>query len=97
MTPTIGIENIEAMRQQEGIDDIELHDEIKALKPGDHVRLTISSEPKFHGSVLVRLTQVRGWTFRGKLVTKASRLPAGSIVSFTSAHIHSIVKTPTSK
>ncbi len=92
MPATVEIENIEEMRLKEGIDDVELRMEIRELKIGDHVRLTISSGPKFHGTVLVRITQIRGPAFRGKLVKKALKLPAGGLVTFTTAHIHSVLK-----
>ena len=92
MPTTVEIENIEEMRRQEGIDDVELRMEIRELKAGDFVRLTISCGPKFHGTVLVRITQIRGSAFRGKLLKKASKLPAGGMVTFTTAHIHSVLK-----
>jgi hypothetical protein len=92
MPSMVEIENIEEMRRQEGIDDVELRMEIRELKAGDHVRLTISSGAKFHGTVLVRITQIRGSAFRGKLVKKASSVPAGGLMTFTTAHIHSVHK-----
>jgi hypothetical protein len=92
MASIVDIENIEEMRRQEGIDDVELRMEIRELKVGDQVRLTISSGAKFHGTVLVRITQIRGSAFRGKLVKKAPKLPAGGLVTFTTAHIHSVLK-----
>jgi hypothetical protein len=92
MASIVEIENIEEMRRQEGIDDVELRMEIRALKTGDHVRLTFSSGAKFHGTVLVRITQIRGSAFRGKLVKKTSTMPAGGLVIFTTAHIHSVHK-----
>ena len=57
MASLVEIENIEEMRRKEGIDDVELRMEIRQLKVGDHVRLTISSGSKFHGTVLVRITE----------------------------------------
>src|SRR5207248_1333804 len=38
MRTTIEIENIEEMRRQEGIDDVELRGEIRGLKVGDFVK-----------------------------------------------------------
>jgi hypothetical protein len=47
--------------------------------------------------VQVRITSIRGRTFRGKLATmpsspRLSSLRVGSIVSFTAGHIHSLAK-----
>src|SRR4051794_12900451 len=75
MAMIVEIENIEEMRLREGIDDIELRMEIRELKVGDFVRLTISKGTKFHATMLVRVTQIRGSAYRGKLVKNAPRLP----------------------
>ena len=92
MTNVVEIEDIEEMRRQEGIDDVELRMEIRLLKPGDFVKLTVYSGSSFHETALVRITSIRGSTFRGKLVAKVSKLRAGEVVIFTTAHIHSVRK-----
>jgi hypothetical protein len=92
MTNIVEIEDIEEMRRQEGIDDFELRMEIRGLKPGDFVRLTVVSAMSSHETVIVRITSIRGSAFRGKLVKKASKLRAGDSVVFTTAHIHSVRK-----
>lgn len=93
----VEIENIEEMRRQEGIDDEELRMEIRELKAGDFVRLTFMTTTKSFETVLVRITSIRGSTFRGKLVKRPNsaglrKLGAGEVITFTTAHIHSLLK-----
>lgn len=97
MRHPVEIENIEELRQREGIDDVELRAEIRTLRVGDCVKLTFHSGTKsFAGeTLLVRITAINGRKFRGKLakepaVLGLSTLRVGSLVSFTAAHIHSI-------
>jgi hypothetical protein len=93
MTNTIEIEDIEEMRRQQGIDDIELRAGIRCLRVGDFVRLTFRASVKSCETVSVRITRIRDrMTFRGKLVKRALKMPVGTIVEFTMAHVHSIVK-----
>jgi hypothetical protein len=99
MRHTLEIENIEDLRWKEGIDDVELRAEIGGLQVGDCVKLTFLTGTKsFAGqTLLVQITTIRGSSFRGKLakgpaLTGLSKLRVGAPVSFTSAHIHSIVK-----
>jgi hypothetical protein len=87
----VEVEDIEEMRRQEGIDDVELRIEIRSLKVGDSVRLTFRDVRTFE-TVPVRLTQIRGTSFRGKLLQRALTLAGGSMIAFTVAHIHSVVK-----
>jgi hypothetical protein len=103
MRNSIEIENIEEMRHREGIDDVELRAEIRGLGIGDFVKLTLlnGAEPCAGETLTVRITSVKGYTFRGKLVDAPtfvglSMLRAGSPVRFTKAQIHSIPK-PESK
>src|SRR2546427_4887226 len=93
------IENIEEMRLREGIDDGELRVEIRHLQVGDRVKLTFRTDAEsFTGeTLLVRITAIRGCTFRGKLaegsaLVNLSKLRVGLPVLFTSAEIHSIPK-----
>src|SRR6266542_6046203 len=99
MRNPVEIENIEEMRRQEGIDDVELWEEIGGLRVGDFVKLTLlaGGRPSAGETVLVRITSIRGPALRGKLADQPaspglSRLRAGSAVVFTAAHIHSVAK-----
>src|SRR5262245_54276803 len=96
MQNPIEIENIEEMRLQVGIDDVELREEIRTLKVGTFVRLTLLTGPKSCGeTLLVQITAIRGSSFHGKLASRPtsaclSDLLAGSPIAFTRAHIHSL-------
>jgi hypothetical protein len=99
MRTPIEIENIEEMRRREGIDDAELRREVRELQVGDVVNITFLNGAKSCNgrAVPVRLTDVRGAFFRGKLAqpldaSSPLRLRAGSLLTFTAAHIHSIPK-----
>ncbi len=93
----IEIENIEDMRRREGIEDVELWEEIRALQVGDMVKLTFLAGPHVSETLLVRITSIRGAALRGKLMNRPtckglSRLRAGLPVTFTTAHIHSLAR-----
>ena len=97
MRNPVKIENIEELRRQAGIDDVELREAIRELKAGDHVRLTLLNEKQSNGTetLLVRITSIRGGTFRGELANEPaslglSNLRVGSPIRFTTDHIHSI-------
>jgi hypothetical protein len=97
MRNPVEIENIEEMRRQEGIEDSELREEIRGLRVGHCVKLTLLAGTKSCDSetLLVRITRIRGSAFRGKLAdrpnsTGLSNLRVGSQVAFTTAHIHSL-------
>jgi hypothetical protein len=99
MRHPVEIENIEEMRRREGIEDVELREEIRRLHIGDFVKLTFLTGTKsFAGETLwVRITSIRGDAFRGKVAnrpgsTGLSKLRVGSPVAFTTAHIHSLPK-----
>jgi hypothetical protein len=101
MRDLLEIENIEEMRRREGIDDVELREEIRGLAIGDRVKITLllGTESAVSETVVVRITSIRESAYRGKLVnrplaTRLSRLRAGWPVVFTAAHIHSIPKGP---
>jgi len=94
---TVTLENIEELRRQNGIDDVELREGIHRLRAGDFVNLTFLTGPASFETLLVRITSVRGPAFRGKLAAKPtsnglSSLRVGSAVTFTSTHIHSLSK-----
>jgi len=99
MRSHVEIENIEELRRQEGIDDVELRKEVRDLRAGDFVKLTLLTSATAGGgeTLSVRITSIRGSAFRGKLATKPTspafaQLQAGSPITFTPAHIHSIAK-----
>lgn len=87
------IEDIEEMRRQEGIDDVELRHAIRRLRVGDFVKVTFltGTTSLGHETLSVRITSMQGGVFRGKLAsTGRSKLQYGSPVVFTTAHIHSL-------
>src|SRR5262249_417306 len=97
MQNSIAIENIEAMRRQEGIDDVELPEKIRGLRVGADVKAPFLPGTRSLEPLAVRIPRIRGSTFRGKLAdrpasTGLSKLRAGSAVAFRTAHIHSIAK-----
>jgi len=99
MANSVLIENIEAMRRREGIDDIDLREDIGALAVGDFVRLTlVPREPAAAGeTLLVEITGIRGSSFEGRLADRpASKalasLNSGAPLAFTADHIHSLPK-----
>jgi hypothetical protein len=101
MPPALEIENIEALRRHEGIEDTELHEQVRHLRVGSCVKLTLVAvdRPGSGGPILVRITSIKGEAFRGRVVCAAGavRLPAsvlGSLVAFTEDHIHSVPKAP---
>ena len=61
------IENIDELRRLEGIDDVELHDDIRRLQVGDCVRLTFLSGVNTRETLPVRITRVQAGRFRGRL------------------------------
>jgi hypothetical protein len=103
MRNPVEIENIEEMRRREGIEDVELQEEIRGLAIGDFVKLTFMAGTTsiVRETLLVRITRIRGPSFRGKLDTRPAspslaHLRVGSPVAFTTAHIHSLPrKQPT--
>jgi len=99
MRKPIQIENIEEMRRREGIDDVELREQIRRLGVGDFIKLTLLTgrTPGTGETLLVRITSIKGPAFRGKLASKPavpglSKLQVGSPLAFTAAHIHSLLK-----
>jgi hypothetical protein len=99
MRNPVRIENIEAMRHRQGIDDVELREEIRKLGIGDFVRLTLLSGANAPAgeTLSVRITKIRGDAFRGRLADRPSsnglaKLAVGTPVVFTADHIHSLAK-----
>jgi hypothetical protein len=99
MRQPIEIEDIEQLRREQGIEDVELREEIRTLGIGDHVRVTLlnSAVTSRGETVVVRITSIKGPTFRGKLATQPmsaalARFRAGFPIVFTASHIHSLAK-----
>lgn len=95
MRGSIEIENIDDMRHREGIDDVELHEDISHLQVGDHVRLTFLSGASQRETLLVRITSIQAGQFRGRLTGPVARpdllgLRPDALVTFTAGQIHSI-------
>lgn len=94
MHDPIEIENIEEMRRQQGIEDVELAEEIRRLRVGDVIKLTFLTKMHSFDLAPVRITRITGISFRGKLVRAAACFGRGKFVEFTIAHIHSVVTPP---
>jgi hypothetical protein len=99
MKNTVEIENIEDMRLRQGINDVELREEVRRLRAGDFVKLTFLTGTSAYETVLIRITRITGSRFRGKLDDKlaSARLLhrlAGTTIGFSDVHIHSV---PTAK
>ena len=97
MRQPVEIQDIEEMRRREGIDDVTLRVEIRALKVGDLVKLSLATGASSFETLSVRITSIRGSAFRGKLANRPSaaglvKLRGGPALAFTTAHIHSIAK-----
>lgn len=93
----IAIENIEEIRRREGIDDVELREDIRGLAPGDLVKVSLLTGATTVETLTVRVTSIRGRAFRGKLAVRPlskslAQLRAGSPITFTADHIHSLPK-----
>jgi hypothetical protein len=99
MWDDVRIENIEAMRLREGIDDVELREDIGALAVGDLVRLTLLPRDRSLAgeTLVVRITDIHGSSFWGKLIRRPTSkgladLRIGAPLAFTADHIHSLPK-----
>ncbi len=97
MRTLVEIQDIEDMRRRAGIEDVELREAIRGLRVGALVRVTLLvGAPSASGeTLLVRITSIRGETFRGKLASRPtsaglSGLSSGMVLAFTRSHIHSL-------
>jgi len=93
----VDIEDIEELRRQQGIDDVNLRVEIRGLRAGDFVNLSLMTGATTFETLAVRITSIRGSAFRGKLATAPTskalaHLRVGSALAFTQTHIHSLHK-----
>jgi hypothetical protein len=99
MQADIEIENIDELRRREGIDDVELHEDIGRLQVGDCVRLTFLAGANLRETLSVRITSISSGQFRGRLSGAIARpellgLRPNSMVTFTAGQIHSIAPRP---
>jgi hypothetical protein len=99
MSNRIRIEDIEGMRKEAGIDDVDLRNAIGRLKPGDHVHLTFRAGTSSPETLLVRVTTVNSTAFEGELAqapvaSSLQTLHVGSPMSFAATHIHSVATGP---
>ena len=99
MRNSIVVEDIDSMRRRQGINDVELQEEIRELRIGDFVKLTLLTRTGSRAgeTLLVRITRIRSAQFCGALAVRPtfaglSKLRLGSSIRFTTAHIHSVVK-----
>jgi len=99
MQMSILVQNIEEMRRREGIEDEELRRDIRAMKIGDCVHLTLISNQRPMGSetVVVRVTRIDGSKYEGALLTRPlskglNTLPTDLALFFKREHIHSLHK-----
>lgn len=97
MKSPIDLEDIDSMRLQLGVDDVDLRDRIKQLVVGDCVRLTFLSTIKGNHTLMVRITSAKNGAFRGRLLQvpvkmAPSALRVGILIPFAAEHIHSIVR-----
>jgi hypothetical protein len=95
----VEIEDIDRLRRRAGIEDTQLHDEIRLLRIGDTVNLTFLKDAVSGAgeTLAVRITFIRSGCFRGNLAseprsTYLSALQPGCTVIFKTTHIHSIPK-----
>jgi hypothetical protein len=94
---TLDLEDIDSMRLQLGVDDVELRDRIRQLVAGDCVRLTFLSTIKGNHTLMVRITSMKNGAFRGRLLHVPVKmvpdgLRVGILIPFAAEHIHSIVR-----
>jgi hypothetical protein len=98
------IEDIESLRRQHGIVDVELHRSVCNLNTGDLVRLTfLAPGATFPGeTLLVRIASSQGHQFRGTLAQRPRssqlvRLRLGASLVFDAGQIHSIPDAETAQ
>jgi hypothetical protein len=98
MKNAYNIEDIEAQRLRQGIDDVELREQVVHLAAGDCVRLTFLGSERPSQTLMVRITRAVGRSFRGRLIQRPSKcipdgLRLGALLNFKAAQIHSVVRT----
>jgi hypothetical protein len=102
MRQFLELQDIEEMRREAGIDDVELRVAIRELQVGDVVKISVLRDkrgrdaPAFE-TLSVRITSIRGSAFRGKftsgqIAAGLTKAHVGPAVAFDTAHIHSIAR-----
>ena len=86
------IEDIEAMRRHAGIDDVALREEIRALRAGDFVKLSLVTPNGRCETLRVRITSIKGSTIRGRVASvpapaARTRVRRGALISFTGPRV----------
>ena len=99
MSNRIRIEDIEGMRREAGIDDVDLRRAIGRLKTGDFVHLTFRAGISSPETLLVRVTMINSANYEGELAqtpttVSLQTLRMGSPMSFAATHIHSLASGP---
>jgi hypothetical protein len=99
MSNRIRIEDIEGMRREEGIDDVDLRQAIGRLRPGDFVHLTFRAGTSTHETLRVRVTSINASAFEGELAQAPTTatlqtLRVGLPMFFGTTHIHSLATGP---
>ena len=99
MSNRIRIEDIEGLRREAGIDDVDLRKAIGRLRPGDFVHLTFRAGTCSPETLLVRVTTINSANYEGELAqspltASLQTLHIGSAMSFAATHIHSMAVGP---
>jgi hypothetical protein len=95
MRKAVEVEEIAKMRDEQGIEDVHLWQQIAGLDTGDFVKLTLLTGSGPSETVTVRITSISGSVYRGKLIKRPisaalSDLNAGRLLTFTARQIHSV-------
>ena len=97
MFSSFEIENVDKVRPRHGHDDVKFREEVRGLRVGDLVKLTLlSATESFTGeTLLVRITRMQDSVFSGRLASQPTSaclagVRVGSALAFTAAHIQSI-------
>ena len=100
MLNSVEIENVDMVRPRHGLDDAKFREDVRGLRVGDLVKLTLlSTSASFGGeTLLVRITRVQDdAAFSGRLASSPTAaclagVRLGATLAFTAAHIQSIPK-----
>lgn len=91
------LENIQQLRIESGIEDVELQKSICNLAVGDIVNLTILNSKSSHSGepIVVEVVAIQGFNYQGKVIRASnneslSRELADQSIAFSKKHIHSV-------
>jgi len=86
----VELENIEALRLSQDIDDVELRAEVRALRAGDAVKLTFLNAKKASAgeTLLVRIDRTDGRAFHGTLVQPPASKDLPEPAGRSRGHVH---------